>query len=160
MESKPGYGARFSVYLPASGDALKKTAEATSAPQTGEGRVLLMDDEDTILRVGAALLRRLGYEVAIARDGDEVLRLYEQALTAGRRFDAVVMDLTIPGGMGGKECIVRLRALDPAVRAIVSSGYSNDPVMAEPTKHGFRGVITKPYQLKELSNTLHAVIAI
>ena len=93
-----------------------------------------------------------------ARDGGEAIELYREAKENSKPFDVVIMDLTIPGSMGGREAIKRLIEIDPNVKAIVSSGYSNDPVMAEYTKYGFRDVITKPYKIEELSKTLAKVI--
>jgi len=121
--------------------------------------VLVMDDEPDILSLSHVVLKRLGYEAELARDGAEALRRYREAAEAGKPFSAVIMDLTIPGGMGGKEAIRRLLELDPQARAIVSSGYSNDPVMAEFRKHGFRGVVAKPYQIHELARVLREVTA-
>src|SRR5206468_2899010 len=108
---------------------------------TGQGRVLVMDDEPDILSFSHVVLKRLGYDAELARDGVEALRRYREAAEAGKPFSAVIMDLTIPGGMGGKEAIKRLLEFDPQARAIVSSGYSNDPVMAEFQKHRFRSVV-------------------
>jgi two-component system, cell cycle sensor histidine kinase and response regulator CckA len=93
-----------------------------------------------------------------AREGNEAISLYEQALKSGRPFDAVIMDLTIPGGMGGKDAVIKLLKIDPGVKAIVSSGYSDDPIMARYKDYGFCGVVSKPYTLKSLSETIHAVI--
>lgn len=157
-QSRMGEGACFTIYLPASFDAIEERAAAQGALPTGQGRVLLMDDEESIRRVGGELLKRLGYEVAFADDGEGAVEMYKAALLAGKPFKAVILDLTIPGGLGGVECLRRLAQVDPGVRAIVSSGYSNDPVMAQYQDYGFRGVIAKPYQLKELSETVHRVV--
>jgi CheY-like chemotaxis protein len=125
---------------------------------TGSGRILLMDDEDSIRDIAREMLSSLGYEVELARDGTEAISLYRKARESSYPFDVVVLDLTVPGGMGGAEAIERLREIDPEIKAVVSSGYSNDPIMADYTKYGFRGVIAKPYTAKELSQTLNSVI--
>ncbi len=124
----------------------------------GEGKILVMDDEKTIRNVTERILMELGYEVRCASDGAETIALYQDAARSGRPFDAVIMDLTIPGGMGGKEAIRQLLSFDPQVTAIVSSGYSNDPIMADFEKYGFRGVATKPYRIEKLSWILHDVL--
>ena len=125
----------------------------------GSGRVLLMDDEESILDVMSQMLKRRGFEVVCARDGSEAIIAYREALEAGQRFDVVIMDLTIPGGMGGKEAITTLQAIDPAVAAIVSSGYSNDPIMADFRAYGFSGVVPKPYSINDLVIALNQVIS-
>jgi CheY-like chemotaxis protein len=117
-----------------------------------------MDDEEAIRILLREMLLRLGYEVESASDGAEAIDLYRHAQEAGQPFAAVVMDLVVPGGMGGKEAISKLRALDPEVKAIVSSGYSNDPIMADFPHYGFCGVLPKPYQLSELSAVLQQVL--
>jgi two-component system cell cycle sensor histidine kinase/response regulator CckA len=109
--------------------------------------------------VGARMLTILGYHVEFAEDGAEAIALYKHARESGEPFDAVVMDLTIPGGMGGKETIQKLREIDPDVRAIASSGYSTDPVMADYEEHGFAAVVPKPYQTHELGRAVHDVVA-
>jgi len=160
VESTPGDGALFTVVLPAiEGDSAQ--GEAPKPVVHGhQERLLLMDDEPAIRHVGAALLRQLGYDVAVAADGEEAVALYRDAQRAARPFKAVIMDLTVPGGMGGQECLNALRALDPNVIALVSSGYSNDPVMANHEAHGFAGIITKPYQLSELATALERVLQV
>jgi two-component system cell cycle sensor histidine kinase/response regulator CckA len=117
-----------------------------------------MDDEDSIREVAREMLSTLGYEVELARDGHEAIGLYQAARNCSHPFDVVVLDLTVPGGMGGAEAIERLLEIDPEIKAVVSSGYSNDPIMADYTKYGFRGVVSKPYSAKELSQTLESVI--
>lgn len=105
-----------------------------------------------------SMLTNLGYEIEVARDGAEAISLYKKARNEGHPFDAVIMDLTVPGGMGGKETIKKLMKIDPAIKAIVSSGYSNDPIMADFRSCNFRGVLTKPYKIEEMSNILHKVM--
>lgn len=124
----------------------------------GESKVLVMDDEEIMRQTLEVVLTELGYETATVADGAKAVETYRQAMVAGRPFDAVILDLTVPGGMGGKEAIQRLRQIDPGVRAIVSSGYSDDPIMAEYPQYGFRGVVAKPYTVEELSRVLHQVI--
>jgi PAS domain S-box-containing protein len=158
VESKTDQGTTFHVYLPASAQAMP-TDSQQGKWLTGQGRVLVMDDEPDILSLSHVVLKRLGYEAELARDGAEAIRRYREAAEVGKPFSAVIMDLTIPGGMGGKEAIKRLLEFDPQARAIVSSGYSNDPVMAEFQKHGFRGVVAKPYQIHELAKVLRDVTA-
>ena len=120
----------------------------------GKLRVLVMDDDQSILMLAGIMFKQLGYDVVTAPDGDAALSAHAEAAGAGQPFDLVVMDLTIPGGMGGKETIRRLREKDTTVRAIVSSGYSHDPVMAHYAQHGFDGVLPKPYARKGLIDTL------
>jgi two-component system cell cycle sensor histidine kinase/response regulator CckA len=156
VESRSGTGTTFYIYLPASskGFSVKKKEDRLI---TGHGKILLMDDEETVRMVTGKMLRHLGYEVEFAKDGEEAIRLYESAKKSGRPFDAVIMDLTVPGGMGGKEAIIKLNKIEPSVKAIVASGYSHDPVMAEFNKYGFCGVVLKPFTIVELSQALHRI---
>jgi CheY-like chemotaxis protein len=119
-----------------------------------------MDDEEFVLDVVIEMLRAVGYDTGVVRDGEEALIEYKLAMEAGRKYDIVLMDLTNNKGMGGKETIGGLLALDPFAQAIVSSGYSNDPVMAEYTKYGFVGILPKPYTLEELAMSIKQTIAL
>ena len=127
--------------------------------QTVKGKVLVMDDEENIREVVAEMLRFIGYEVTLSRDGEEAVSLYTQALESNKPFAAVLMDLTIPGGMGGGEAIRNLREIDPEVKGIVSSGYSNDPILSDYKTFGFQGIITKPYKLGQIRDVLERVLA-
>ena len=126
--------------------------------RTGRGRILVMDDEESVREIAGDILTHLGYEVEFAQDGAEALELYRKAGGNGVPYDAVLVDLTIPGRMGGKETIALLRELDPDVRAIVSSGYCNDAVMSDFRSYGFSGVISKPYRIEEMSKVFAAVL--
>lgn len=155
VESTPGQGTVFTVYLPAFSEASETDAPlADENHPAGSGRILLMDDEDSIREVMQEALNFLGYDVALAKDGHTALRLYEEALRLGRPFDVVLLDLTVPGGMGGQETMAYLRDLDPNVKAIVSSGYANDPVIADYELYGFHGVVHKPYKINELTEVI------
>jgi two-component system, cell cycle sensor histidine kinase and response regulator CckA len=123
-----------------------------------KARILIMDDEDLILDVVSSMLEYLGYEVELSKNGQEALEKYGVALKDGKPFGAVIMDLTIPGSRGGKDVIQDLIKLDPEVRAIVSSGYSNDPIMSNCREYGFRGVIKKPFKMEELSEVIAQVL--
>ncbi len=157
VESSPGAGSVFTVLLPASANADTPVELKETNTSTGAGRVLIMDDEEIIRSMAADMLHMLGYDAEQAFDGDEALRMYGNAFAAGRRYDAVIMDLTVPEGNGGKEVIGRLLEMDPSAVAIVSSGYSNDPVMASFRDYGFRGVLAKPYGIDELGEVLQHV---
>ena len=122
------------------------------------GRVLLMDDEETIREMARFLFNRLGFEVEVAADGQEAVQKYQLARAGGQPFDLVVMDLTVPGGMGGQEALAELRRINPDVKAIVSSGYSSDPVLANFRNYGFSGMVAKPYQLEDLTQVLRDVL--
>ncbi|MBI5055348.1 MAG: response regulator [Nitrospirae bacterium] len=158
VESDVGAGTTFYIYLPAVKGELSLADRRTEKILKGEGRVLLMDDDDTVLTTIGKMLKQLGYEVVLAKDGVEAIELYQQAKGSLKPFDVVMMDLTIRGGMGGQETIKRLRELDPAVKAIASSGYSTDTVLSDFSKHGFCGIITKPYEIEELSKLLNCII--
>jgi CheY-like chemotaxis protein len=158
VDSEPGRGTIFSVFIPASQAAGVQQPPRQDVLPRGKGRVLLMDDEEPVRKVGARMLQHLGYEVELAMDGDEALRTYAAERERGRRFDAVIMDLTVPGGMGGKEAMQKLAALDAGARGIVSSGYSTDPVMASYRAHGFCCVVAKPYRVEELGSALAEAI--
>ena len=158
VASKPAAGTVFLIYLRASrGGALATTGDEQGFVG-GRGRVLVMDDEEIIKEIAGEMLRELGYEAESAKDGEEAIEKYRAALVAGKPFDVVLMDLTIPGGLGGKEAIGKLRELDPNVKALVSSGYSNDPVMANYRDYGFQGVITKPYTIATMSKVLRSLL--
>ena len=121
-------------------------------------RILIMDDEDLILDVVSSMLEYLGYEVELSRNGQEALEIYKTSLGTPNPIGAVIMDLTIPGGRGGKEVIRDLMSLDPQGRAIVSSGYSNDPIMSNCTEYGFKGVVRKPFKMEDLRDVLQEVL--
>jgi len=125
---------------------------------TSNGRILLMDDEQIILDVTLEVLKFLGYDVVFAKEGAAALELYKSAKAAGQPFDLVILDLSIPEGMNGRETIEKLRAYDPNVKAVVSSGYSNDPVMQNFASYGFSGRLTKPYRITEIKRILDEMI--
>jgi PAS domain S-box-containing protein len=156
VESLVGEGTTFTVYLPVASRAPEAPAKAPPAPR-GKGRVLVMDDDSAIRELAKECLSYLGYESATAADGDEAFEKYAQAEAEGRPFDVVMLDLTVPGGVGGRETIKRLRERFPAVRAIVSSGYSNDPIMGSFRDHGFAGVLQKPFSVDDLGRILQEV---
>ena len=155
-----GKGTVFTFWLPAApgSESTLGTTRHFAAAIAG-GRVLFMDDEVPILTMAERLMRRMGLEFESVSDGAEAIKRYKSAKEAGRPFDLVVMDLTIPGGMGGREAISILRQYDPAVRAIVSSGYSSDLAMADFRKHGFMGMVAKPYDISELASVIRGVLA-
>jgi two-component system, cell cycle sensor histidine kinase and response regulator CckA len=157
-ESEMGVGTTFHIYLPASEKAMTEPNGTDGGFVTGEGRILLMDDEVTIRDMAREMLLMLGYEVDVAKDGTEACALYRSAKDSGNPYTAVILDLTIPGGMGGKETLRKLVEIEPNIKAIVSSGYSNDPIMSEYKRYGFSGVVAKPYGAEELSWTLDSVI--
>lgn len=158
VKSKEGVGSNFYVYLPASTNVPTPSEAKTEKLVSGHGRILIMDDEEVIRELAGELLESLGYEVKLAWDGSQAVLLYQEAMAAGKPFHVVIMDLTVPGGMGGKETIKKLRELDPSVKAIVSSGYSNDPIMADFERYGFLGVLPKPYTVGTLSELLKKLI--
>jgi len=157
-ESETGVGTTFHIYLPASQKKMSALRDSERPAPAGKGRILLMDDEDLIRDLAGAMLSVLGYEVELAGDGDEAVELFQVAIDSSRPFDAVILDLTVPGGMGAKEAIQRLREIDPSVKAMVSSGYSNDPIMADYESHGFNGVVAKPYTPEEMSDALNQLM--
>jgi PAS domain S-box-containing protein len=156
VESRVGEGTTFHIYLPAS-DSLPRRKNGDTQMFTrgvASGRILVMDDELPIREIARASLSHLGYEVDTAEHGNEALEKFQTARNQGRPYTAVIMDLTVPGGMGGKETIKRLLDIDPKVQAIVSSGYSHDPVMANYRDFGFVGVVEKPYKISSLAKAL------
>jgi len=158
VESEPGRGATFYIYLPASDKPLPQGKDRGTAIHKGKGKILLMDDEEIVLHTAARIIESLGYEVDMAVDGNAALEKFMHAKGSGRPFDAVILDLTVPGGTGGLETIGRLRQITADVKAIVSSGYSDDPVMSHYHDYGFSGFIAKPYKAEEMSQVLHNLL--
>jgi signal transduction histidine kinase/CheY-like chemotaxis protein len=165
VDSAPGRGTTCTLWLPAAGSRPPQPPVPSSAPVTAStspikaARVLLMDDEESIRRLGAALLQRLGLETTAVGDGAEAVRVFSEARNASRPFDLVILDLTIPGGMGGKETIAMIRQMDAAVPAIVSSGYSSDLVLADFRRYGFQAMVAKPYEISQLTGTVKQLLA-
>jgi PAS domain S-box-containing protein len=161
VESQVHFGSTFTLYLP----ALRHHEMPVEPPRqmnqviSGTGRILIVDDEEAIRALVEFTLERLGYQVTQAESALEGVDIYRQKLEAGERFDAVILDLTLPGGMGGKEALKKLIEIDPTVNAIVSSGYAMDATMSRYQDFGFRGVIAKPYEAAELGKIVHEVIA-
>ncbi len=156
VDSVPGEGTTFTIYLPSTGASspAEGAEEQFAGGGRGSGSVLVMDDEEMIRELATAMLTELGYRVRTCSDGDEAIELYRSSRAAGSPLSAVIMDLTIPGGMGGKEAARRILEIDPEACLIVSSGYSNDPVMSDHRSFGFRATLVKPYSAREIARVL------
>lgn len=159
VDSKTGIGTTFHIYLPAFKQGLP-AEPAMKGHLPLMGRILVMDDEEMVLHLLGEILGQLGFEAELVEDGEKALASFQQAKASGRPFDAAILDLIVSGGMGGKETIQELLKIDPSAKAIVSSGYSNDPVMMEYERYGFKDAMAKPYRISDLRDTLIKVIGI
>jgi nitrogen-specific signal transduction histidine kinase/CheY-like chemotaxis protein len=161
VTSTLGSGTTFIVYVPSS--YFTPDPGQPSIPpmtQNGRGRVLVMDDEHSIRRMVEDALTQFGYEVVGVQDGQAAIDLVSQSLSSGRKFEVVILDLTIPGAMGGKEAIQHLKRLDPHMKAIVTSGYSDDPIMCDFQKYGFQEFLAKPYKIFDLAKILESMFSL
>ncbi|MBU0681820.1 MAG: PAS domain S-box protein [Proteobacteria bacterium] len=160
VTSELGVGTTFTIYLPAEKDKqLAPVAQQdVSAENDGEGRILIMDDEEMVRKISQTILSRFGYEVVLAKDGAEAVALFKEARESAAPIDLIIMDLTIPGGMGGQETVQEIHKIDPAAKVIVSSGYSNDPIMANYHDYGFVAALVKPFKLQDLQATVCRVL--
>ncbi len=161
VESELGVGTTFSIWLPVAIGARREDGESEdNSEEPLRGRVLFMDDEESIREMIVNLLGRLGLEVEVTADGEALVAAYRREFERGMPPDLVLTDLTVPGGMGGKAAMEALLRIDPQVRAVVSSGYSSDPIMANYRDYGFCGMVAKPYKLPELRRVLRKALAL
>ena len=158
VESQPGVGTTFRIHLPAFRKLLQKEQASAPASHPRRGRILVMDDEEVVRRLVKRLLEQEGHEVELVEDGQSAVLAYETAQGQGRPFDAVILDLTVRDGVGGQQTIRELLKIDPAVKAIVISGYATDPVVLEPERYGFKGVVAKPFDKLKLREMLSRVL--
>ena len=158
VESVLGQGSTFHVLLPASQQIEPATPDPGPALTRGNSRVLVMDDEEIVRVLAKAILEQLGYQAECTADGAQAVECYRKAREEGVPFAAVILDLTVPGGTGGREAIKMLIELDPQVKAIVCSGYSTDPIMANHRQYGFSAVLAKPYRPHDLSRVLQELL--
>ena len=159
VNSELGRGSEFIFYLPANSEYISEVNKEIKTYQAGNGRILFMDDEEIIRNVAKEMLESEGYSIEFAAEGREAIDMYKKSVNTKHKFDIVILDLTVPGGLGGKDTIREIIKIDPDVRAIVSSGYSNDPVMAEYKDYGFSEFVPKPYNSDQLINIVNKVIS-
>ncbi|MBU1086534.1 MAG: response regulator [Candidatus Omnitrophica bacterium] len=158
VDSTLGKGTTFDVYLPAVINK-NRLEQAGGGIVMGKGRILVMDDEEQVRNIFGLLLKAVGYEVEFAEDGEQAVKMYTDNMNQGTKFDAVILDLTIKGGKGGKEVIKELLKIDSSVKAIVSSGYANDTIMANFPDYGFQAVVEKPFRIEDLTRILGEVLS-
>lgn len=160
VESKQGAGSSFLIYLPALKERqLLEKEKPKDIKAGGKAKVMVMDDEQMIRELSEKMLSRNGYEVVLAKDGEQAVSLYKEAMVSTGPIDVIIMDLTIPGGMGGKETVQEILKINPAAKVIVSSGYSNDPILANCREYGFSAAIVKPFQIKEITGVISKVLS-
>jgi PAS domain S-box-containing protein len=157
VESRLGDGTTCYIYLPASHKKVEPKRKVVVDLITGKGKILVMDDEEMVREVAGKILSHLGYQVEFAGDGAEAVEMYRQALESGRPFDAVIMDLTVPGGMGGEEAMQKVLKMDPRAQGIVSSGYADDTIVTNYKEFGFSGVIKKPYRVEDFNKVFRDI---
>jgi len=157
-DSRLGEGTTFHIYLPASPGKTVARPPSERKVIRGSGRILVMDDDRFVRSLAMRLFPDLGYEADFAEDGGQAVEMFRKAREGGKPYAAVVLDLTVPGGMGGKEALSALREIDPAVKAVASSGYSNDPVMANHKEYGFAEILMKPYRMVDVAEVLHRLL--
>ena len=160
VHSEIDKGSIFTIYLAASSMTPGETVDKEKIKHKGEGKILIMDDQEPILKMVDRMISGMGYDTASAVNGSRAVELYRDAYQSGNPFDLVILDLTVPGGMGGVKAIQELLKTDPKVKAIVSSGYFNDPVMANYEDYGFCGVISKPYTRDQMAELLNSNITV
>ncbi len=154
-------GSTLSVYLAAAKPATVPDAEREpAASEISGGRILVMDDHPDVQRTASAMVRACGFAVDLVSDGSAAVSAVASELEDGHPYTAVILDLTVPGGLGGAEIIGRLLEIQPGLKAIVSSGYSESPVLSDYRGHGFAGVLPKPYRIAELRRTLRDVLGL
>lgn len=161
VDSEMDIGTMFTFYLPAAEkkpEVIVDERDMQKEPYKGTGRILVMDDEEIVREVAGEMLSHIGFEVDFALHGEEALEKYSEARKNGKPFDAVIMDLTVPGGMGGGEAIKKLLEIDPEAVAIVSSGYANNPIMAKYQEYGFKAMVSKPFHFDEMQNVLEKTL--
>ena len=158
VESEINKGTTFRIYLPATFKTYDIIEHEKGSFHQGNGKILIMDDQQAILKMIERILNRMGYDTHCVTDGVQAIEIYRKAYLSGKPFDLVILDLTVPGGMGGAKTISELLKIDPDVRAIVSSGYSNDPIMANYKDYGFCGIVPKPYTKNQLAILLNQIL--
>lgn len=158
VESEEGHGTIFNIYLPASIDRSETVAHTKAgANHRGDGKILVMDDEVALIKVVSAMLNRLGYSTSPASNGEEAIELVKKSVMENSSFSVAILDLTIPGGMGGKDIVKEISRIDPFIKTVASSGYSEDSVMADPFAYGFAASINKPFRINELAKVLESL---
>ncbi len=161
VESEVGVGTTFTINLPAHEKNISESEPIEilkpEEPTVGTGRILLMDDEEMIRDLGHRILSRLEYDPELAVDGNEAIEMYQKAMDSGKPFEIVILDLTVKGGLGGNDAVKKILKMNPHAKVIVSSGYSNDPVMTKFREYGFIGALPKPYKIKDLIETLKKI---
>lgn len=155
VKSESGKGSTFDIYLPASAEAVVPSTENKHVTHRGSGRILIMDDEETVRDMISAMLKKIGYSVTKTKEGKEALSIFKKETKANRYFDLVILDLTLPGKLGGKETAREIRKLDDKIPIFVASGYTNDPVISNPNEYGFTASIQKPFRKAELEAFLN-----
>jgi CheY-like chemotaxis protein len=156
--SESEIGTALNVYLPATGVENEEPVHTPEIKTTKKYRIFVMDDEEVVLDVAQQMIKALGHDVELAMDGENAVEKYRQAFASKYPFDLVILDLTIKGGMGGEETVKRLLEINPNVKAVVASGYSDNHVMSNFQAYGFSGILSKPYSLDALSECLNALI--
>jgi CheY-like chemotaxis protein len=158
VDSTTHVGTIFHIYLPAYKKETKVRSIVKKASQNMKSKILFMDDEKIIRDIAEQIIHNIGYDAILAQHGIEAIELFKRERQLGGRFEAVILDLTVKGGMGGRETLKKLIEIDPDIKAIITSGYTNDPVIAKYRDYGFLGAITKPYKANDLKELLEKVL--